>query len=107
MSQLFKQLPHFKRKIDLADVHAATNIVRPRQLYVATVENSLRTIEVVMSLYATHGAYPEPHQIVFCHQFTEWEELELLLLRCFHGERNGQSGSLLCIANIEYHYHTC
>ena len=26
--------------------------------------------------------YPEPHEVVFCHAHTEWEELHLLLLRC-------------------------
>lgn len=52
--------------------------------------------------------------MIFCHSKTEWEELHLLLLRCFYAnskERNQhpqlgtsrlETLSLYCIANIEY-----
>ena len=73
------------------------------EIFVATLEpESPLTANVLLALYeSTSKAFPEPYQIVFCSCQTTWEEIHLLLQRCFtHSERRYHE-RLFCIVNVE------
>eukprot|EP00899_Mesostigma_viride_P023399 jgi/Mesvir1/4243/Mv22211-RA.1 len=38
----------------------------------------------VLALYGWAGHWPSTHHLLVCHAGTSWEEVDLLLLRCFH-----------------------
>ena len=77
--------------------------VSPGEIFVARLQpESLLTANVILALYKnTSKAFPEPYQIVFCSPQTTWEELQLLLQRCFSNSENFYHESLFCIANVE------
>ena len=79
------------------------NTVAPGEIFVAILEpKSLLTANVILELYEnTSNTFPEPYQIVFCSSQTTWEELHLLLQRCFAQSENLHHKSLFCIANVE------
>ena len=73
------------------------------EIFVATLEpESPLTANVLLALYeSTSKAFPEPYQIAFCSSQTTWEEIDLLLKRCFtHSERRFHE-RLFCIVNVE------
>ena len=73
------------------------------EIFVATSKpESPLTANVLLALYeSTSKAFPEPYQIVFCSSQTTWEEIHLLLKRCFtHSERRYHE-RLFCIVNVE------
>ena len=77
--------------------------VSPGEIFIASLEpESSLTANVILTLYEnTSNVYPEPHQIVFCSSQTTWDELYLLLQRCFAHSRNFQQKDLFCIVNVE------
>ena len=77
--------------------------VSPGEIFVASLQpESLLTANVILALYKnTSKAFPDPYQIVFCSPQTTWEELHLLLQRCFSNFENLYQESLFCIANVE------
>ena len=73
------------------------------EIFVAALElESPLTAHVLLALYeSTSKAFPEPYQIVFCSFQTTWEEIHLLLKKCFtHSERRFHE-RLFCIVNVE------
>jgi len=54
-----------------------------------------------MSLYANHGSYPEPWQLLICTSSTTLEELTIFIKRSFFASKNGYENHLFCIANLE------
>ena len=77
--------------------------VAPGEIFVAILEpGSPLTANVILELYKnTSNTFPEPYQIVFCSSETTWEELHLLLQRCFVHSQKLRHESLFCIANVE------
>ncbi|XP_028395861.1 uncharacterized protein LOC114519890 [Dendronephthya gigantea] len=77
--------------------------VTPGEIFVASLEGeSPLTANVILTLYEnTSNAFPEPYQIVFCSPQTTWEEIHLLLQRCFTHSVSPRHKSLFCIANVE------
>jgi hypothetical protein len=73
------------------------------EIFVASLQlESKLTANVILALYEnTSMAFPEPYQIVFCSSQTTWEELYLLLQRCFAHSKYLQRKSLFCVANVE------
>ena len=73
------------------------------EIFVASLEpESPLTANVILTLYEnTSNAFPEPYQIVFCHSQTTWEQIHLLLQRCFTYSKYLHHKSLFCIANVE------
>jgi hypothetical protein len=75
--------------------------VQPGRLFLATTQKA-HMLHVVTSLYLSSGAYPWPSHLLFCTAETQWEELHLLLMRCFFAAESNKFGEgLFCIANIE------
>lgn len=78
-------------------------VVQNRQLFVAALEeDSNQVVKTLLALYMnTTRTLPEPHQVLFCTKVTTWNELELLLSRCFGSYRFSKVRQLFCIANVE------
>lgn len=76
------------------------DVVLPNRLFVARVEDPLRVINVVMSLYINNGAFPDPSTILFCRTSTTMEEILLLLRRCFSPIAVSKK-QLFCVVNVE------
>ena len=73
------------------------------EVFVATLEpKSQQTVNVLLALYeSTSKTFPEPYQIVFCSSRTTWEEIHLLLQRCFTHSKWRFHKTLFCIVNVE------
>jgi len=54
-----------------------------------------------VSLYANHGFYPEPWQLMICTSSTTIEELTIFIKRSVFAANNGYENNLFCIANLE------
>ena len=80
-----------------------TDVVQNRRLFVAALEeNSSQVVKTVLALYMnTTHVLPEPHQVLFCTKETTWNELELLLYRCFGCSNFTKIPQLFCIAKTE------
>jgi hypothetical protein len=75
--------------------------VQPGRLFFVTTQKA-HVLHVVASLYLSSGAYPWPSHLLFCTAETQWEELHLLLMRCFFAEESSKfAEGLFCIANVE------
>ena len=72
-------------------------LVPQGQMFIVQLEAlSTQTISVLLSLYAsTMHHFPLPSEILFCHDTTSWEEVNLLIERCV------MSTNLHCIAFVE------
>ena len=79
------------------------SLEKPGEVYVAVLDqNSTQTVPVVMSLFnTTTGKFPLPNQILFCHDDTSWDEINLLLRRCFNAHAHSKPCRLHCLANVE------
>ncbi len=77
--------------------------VTPGEIFIVSLEpESPLTANVILTLYEnTSNAFPDPYQIVFCSSQTTWEEMHLLLQRCFAHSKYLHHKSLFCIANVE------
>ena len=109
LDELFKDKRFVKRTILETETSSPpqqydTSTVQPGELYVATLpkETSAQSVNVVLSLYQkTSNTYPEPSQIVFCDQYKQWEEIQLLMRRCFNLDKDLGQKSLFCLTNVE------
>ncbi|XP_046854892.1 uncharacterized protein LOC124447906 [Xenia sp. Carnegie-2017] len=96
--------PLLSRKIS-DDNHPQPNLcVHNGELYIVALEkDSVKMVNVMLSLYEnTTNAFPEPHQVLFCHEATPWEQLQLFLIRCFNQSKNPACNSLFCLSNVEH-----
>lgn len=80
-----------------------TDVVQNRKVFVAALdESSNQVVKTLLSLYNnTTQILPEPYQVLICTHETTWNELELLLNRCFGAYRFTEIQQLFCISNIE------
>ena len=80
-----------------------TDVVQNKKLFIAALdENSNQVVNTLLALYHnTTQTLPEPHQVLMCTRDTTWNELELLLSRCFGAYQFTEVKQLFCIANIE------
>ena len=109
LNELFKDTRFVKRTILETETSSSpqqydTSTVQPGELFVAILpkEASAQSVNVVLTLYQkTSNTYPEPSQIVFCDQYKQWEEIQLLLRRCFSSNKDLDQKSLFCLANVE------
>ena len=80
----------------LGDASCRTSSVKGNFFVAVLEEESLLTVNVMMSLYEnTTKGYPEPSQVIFCSPHTKLEEIQIFLRRCF------TQTSLFCLANVE------
>ncbi|KAF0553185.1 e3 ubiquitin-protein ligase [Gigaspora margarita] len=84
-----------KGKLIIAD------IVDRGKLCVASCDDKLCVLNIIMSLYANHGSFPEPWQVLICKKSTMIEEHNIFIKRCFFAAKNGYKEKLFCITNLE------
>ena len=84
-------------------VKKMADVVQTGKVFVAALEeNSNQVVKTLLGLYySTTGAFPEPYQVLFCSKDTTWNEIELLLCRCFGLHSFKKQMELFCIANVE------
>ena len=58
-------------------------------------------INAIMSVYHFSGYYPDPSNLLICEKSTTWEDIYLLLLRCFYSMKFPEGEKLYCIANVD------
>ena len=82
-----------------SDINA---VVQQGVLYIAHLEtNSTQTIPILLSLYFnTKGYFPVPSEVLFCHELTSWEEIQLIVQRSIKSAIF-ELPELFCICNVE------
>lgn len=77
-------------------------VKRGGAVVLALVEDPQREHDAVVSLFHNRGLSLRdiPRNVLLCCSTTYWEDIHLLLLRCFK-DRTNQWGSLFCIAYVE------
>ncbi|PKY55213.1 hypothetical protein RhiirA4_448306, partial [Rhizophagus irregularis] len=101
LKRIFESIPRQPRKINAVGQRVMSDIVTKGKLFVAACTDDTRTPNVIMSLYANHGYYPEPWQLLICTTSTTMEELIIFIKRSFLASNNGYENHLFCIANLE------
>ncbi|CAG8466565.1 13541_t:CDS:10 [Ambispora gerdemannii] len=99
---IFTQTSKYPRKIRAKLEPIVSDVVYPGKLFVAACADSYRVPNIILSLYANHGSYPEPWQLLMCRTTTTAEELSLFIKRCFLTAANGYNKRLFCIAGLEF-----
>ncbi|PKY15764.1 hypothetical protein RhiirB3_428014 [Rhizophagus irregularis] len=101
LKRIFEDSPKQMRKFNVTGQRVMSDIVTKSKLFVAACTDSSRIPNVIMSLYANHGYYPEPWQLLICTSLTTMEELMIFIKRSFFASNNGYNNYLFCIANLE------
>ncbi|RIA93442.1 hypothetical protein C1645_819410, partial [Glomus cerebriforme] len=101
LERIFKNIPKQARKLKAAGQRVMSDIVTKGKLFVAACTDKTRVPNIIMSLYANHGYYPEPWQLLICTTSTTMEELTIFIKRSFFASKNGYENRLFCIANLE------
>lgn len=82
--------------------------VTPGEVFVGAVDEPGQVLTAVMSLYLDQGQLPQPSDVLLCDARTSWEEVHLLLLRCFRFRWTGSADDpLFCVAFADQLDFTC
>ncbi|KAF0487085.1 e3 ubiquitin-protein ligase [Gigaspora margarita] len=98
---IFGKLLKTSREINVKVERNTADVVDRGKNCVASCSDKLHIPNIIMSLYANHGFYSEPWQILICTKSTTIEEIKIFIKRCFFATKNGYRENLFCIANIE------
>ncbi|GBC06772.1 hypothetical protein RclHR1_07030002 [Rhizophagus clarus] len=101
LERIFRNIPKQSRKFDTVEQRVVQDVVIKDRLFIATYNDKSRVPNIIMSLYANHGYYPESWQLLICTSLTNIEELSIFIKRCFFASNNGYENQLFCIANLE------
>ncbi|RIA86037.1 hypothetical protein C1645_741134 [Glomus cerebriforme] len=101
LKRIFENIPVQSRKLKAVGQYIMSDIVTKGKLFVAACTDKTRVPNIIMSLYANHGYYPEPWQVLICSSSTTMEELTIFIKRSFFASNNGYENHLFCIANLE------
>ncbi|CAG8510048.1 23700_t:CDS:10 [Cetraspora pellucida] len=101
LHQIFGGLPKTPRLLKTSIERVASDVVIRGRLFVAACNDKSRVPNIIMSLYANHGTFPEAWQVLICTSSTTLEELSIFIKRCFLAFKNKYDNHLFCIANLE------
>jgi hypothetical protein len=101
LEKIFRNIPKQSRKFDIVEQRVVQDVVTKDRLFIATYTDKSRIQNIIMSLYANHGYYPESWQLLICTSLTTIEEITIFIKRSFFASDNGYENQLFCIANIE------
>ncbi|GBC14826.2 hypothetical protein GLOIN_2v432849 [Rhizophagus irregularis DAOM 181602=DAOM 197198] len=101
LEKIFTSIPKQSRKLKATGQGIIIDLVRKGELFVASYTDKTRTPNIIMSLYANYGSYPEPWQLLICTTSTTMEELANFIRRSLFASNNGYENRLFCIANLE------
>ncbi|PKC60440.1 hypothetical protein RhiirA1_539838, partial [Rhizophagus irregularis] len=101
LERIFKNVPKQSRELKATGQRVMSDLVRKGEIFVASCTDKTRIPNIIMSLYANHGYYPEPWQLLICTTSTTMEELTNFIRRSLFASNNGYENRLFCIANLE------
>ncbi|CAG8454752.1 3616_t:CDS:10 [Acaulospora morrowiae] len=101
LQAIFAKVPKRRRPLKAPVDRIISDVVERGKLFVASCNDKSRLPNVIMSLYANHGSYPEAWQLLICTASTTLEELSIFIKRCFFASKNGYDNYLFCLANLE------
>jgi hypothetical protein len=105
LKKIFTSIPKQSRgglkAVGVTGKRATLDIVKKGKIFIAACTNKTRVPNIIMSLYANNGNYPEPWQLLICTTSTTMEELTIFIKRSFFASKNGYDNHLFCIANLE------
>ncbi|GBB91806.1 hypothetical protein RclHR1_01920010 [Rhizophagus clarus] len=101
LEKIFRNIPKQLRKFKADGQRIMLDLVKKGKLSIAVCNDKTRVPNIIMSLYANHGYYPEPWQLLICTTSTTMEELTIFIKRSFFASNNGYENNLFCIANLE------
>ncbi|RIA89917.1 hypothetical protein C1645_805996 [Glomus cerebriforme] len=101
LERIFRDIPKQSRRLKAAGQRVISDQVKKGKLFIAACADKTRVPNIIMSLYANHGYYPEPWQLLICTSSTTMEELTIFIKRSFFASNNGYENHLFCIANLE------
>jgi hypothetical protein len=101
LKRIFENIPKQPRKLKAVEQRVMSDIVTTGKLFVAACTDQTRVPNIIMSLYANHGYYPESWQLLMCTSSTTMEELTIFIKRSFFASNNGYDNHLFCIASVE------
>ncbi|CAI2166603.1 8657_t:CDS:2, partial [Funneliformis geosporum] len=101
LERMIRNVPKHSRKLKTLGQHVKSDIVTKGKLFVAACNNTTLISNIIMSLFANHGSYPEPWQLLICTSSTTIEELTIFIKRSFFASNNEYENHLFCIANLE------
>ncbi|RGB33408.1 hypothetical protein C1646_816080 [Rhizophagus diaphanus] len=101
LERIFRNVPKQSRKLKATGQRVMSDIVRKGKIFVASCTDKTRVPNIIMSLYANHGYYPEPWQLLICTSSTTMEELTIFIKKSFYASKNGYESHLFCIVNLE------
>ncbi|CAI2175253.1 8941_t:CDS:2 [Funneliformis geosporum] len=96
-----QKIPHESNDYLSLGQHVKSDIVTKGKSFVAACNNISLVSNIIMSLFANHGSYPEPWQLLICTSSTTIEELSIFIKRSFFASNNRYENHLFCIANLE------
>ncbi|GES73776.1 hypothetical protein GLOIN_2v432849 [Rhizophagus clarus] len=99
LEKIFRDIPKQSRKFKIAGQQISSDLVKKGKLFVTYLDKA-RVSNIIMSLYAYYGYYPEPWQLLICTTTTTMEELTTFIKRSFFASKNGYGNRLFCIANL-------
>ncbi|CAG8527907.1 30424_t:CDS:10, partial [Racocetra persica] len=101
LNLIFGSLSKTPRLLKTSIERVASDVVIRGRLFVAACNDKSRVPNIIMSLYANHGTFPEAWQVLICTSSTTLEELSIFIKRCFLAFKNGYENHLFCMANLE------
>jgi hypothetical protein len=101
LEKIFRDIQKQPRRLKAAGQRVASDVVKKGNLFIAACADNTRVPNIIMSLYANHGYYPEPWQLLICTPSTTMEELTIFIKRSYFASDNGYEDHLFCIANLE------
>ncbi|RGB41527.1 hypothetical protein C1646_752089 [Rhizophagus diaphanus] len=101
LERIFRNIPKQSRKFDAVEQRVMQDVVTKNKLFIATCNDKSQVPNIIMSLYANHGYYPESWQLLICTSLTTIEELTIFIKRSSFASNNGYGDQLFCIANVE------
>ncbi|POG65439.1 hypothetical protein GLOIN_2v424565 [Rhizophagus irregularis DAOM 181602=DAOM 197198] len=101
LEKIFRNIQKQPRRLKAAGQRVASDVVKRGKLFIAACADNTKVPNIIMSLYANHGYYPEPWQLLICTSSTTMEELTIFIKRSYFASDNGYEDHLFCIANLE------
>ncbi|GES90916.1 hypothetical protein GLOIN_2v1785271 [Rhizophagus clarus] len=101
LEEIFRDIQKQPRRLKAAGQRVASDVVKKGKLFIAACADNTRVPNIIMSLYANHGYYPEPWQLLICTPSTTMEELTIFIKRSYFASEHGYEDHLFCIANLE------
>ncbi|PKY60054.1 hypothetical protein RhiirA4_550542, partial [Rhizophagus irregularis] len=101
LEKIFRNIQKQPRRLKAAGKRVASDVVKRGKLFIAACADNTLVPNIIMSLYANHGYYPELWQLLICTSSTTMEELTIFIKRSYFASDNGYEDHLFCIANLE------